>query len=219
MIRKRNILTLSAVLLVLAGGFLWKMRPQPYVPKSQAELDRNRNSRLHFEFQENLIPENVRLNNAYWRKRFAQLDVANECGKELRDGIAIRITRSFTTNTSVTIVGDKLNRVDFPYMMPLAYRSTTDGSKELVFNPLADKVYLKRNVSDLSFRQKTHLWVLLRDEDLFLLPEEQPDLWTMIDGTSGFIVICRKGLRYAFSRNLNGDLVEPQLREFLEFAD
>ncbi len=219
MIRKRNILVLSAAfMLALAGWFLWGMRSQAYVPKSQAELDRNRNSRFHFEFQANRIPEDVRLNDAYWRERFAQLDVANECGKSLRDGIAIQITRSFTTNTTVTIVGDQLNRVDFPYMMPSAYRSATNGSKGIVFNPLADKVQLKRSISGLSFRQKVRLWFLLRDEDLFRFPEVQPDLWTMLDGDSGWIVVCRHGLRYAFSRNLNGDLVEPELRKLLEFA-
>lgn len=206
-------------MLMLAAWFMWGMRHPAYVAKSQAELDRNRNSHLRFPDKNDvLVPEAYRLDAEYWRKRFGQRDIVNDCGRGLQDGVAIQINRTFGTNTNVTVIGDALVRVDFPYMHVSAYRSADGRGNDAVFNPLADQVRLDKSVSRLSFRDKVRLWRLMHDENLFALPEEGSDVGTMIDGTSGMVVICRNGLRYVFVRNLNGGQVEPQLKELMGFA-
>lgn len=220
MIRKRNILGLStAFVLVLAAWFLWGLRPEFHVPESQAELDRNRNSHLRFPGETDAsVPEAYRLDAGYWRKRFGQRDVADDCGRSLRDGVEIRISRTFGTNTSATVTDGILVSVDFPYTHASAYRPADDRGNGAIFDPRADQVSLDRRVSRLSLRQKIRLWRLMNDDRLFELPEEGPDVGTMLDGTSGFVVVCRKGLRYFFIRNLNGGHVEPQLKELLGFS-
>jgi hypothetical protein len=217
-IRRRNVLLLTAAfMLMLAAWFMWGMRHPAYVAKSQAELDMNRGSRLIFSEAD--LPKAFRLNDVYWAQRFKQPDVKSACGKQILEGVVVGIRPSFSDGTQVTIIGNELYRVDYPPVMPLAYEPAGQDLLDAEFNPKANAIQLRITDSRLSTWQKMKIRLIVDRSDLLLLPEIRTDGESVLDGTSAWILVCHNGLRYAFSRHLQGDKIEWPISQLLEFAD
>lgn len=217
----RNVVLFVLMAASLVAGALFYLRPTPYLPRNQAELDAIRGQRPP---QAGLPPFRIwQQEKEYWKTRTGiDEDMTESCGESVEDGLVYTSSGFFSSTDIVSVIGDKKREARYDTPMFMAY-SPRPGKfsrpeDEGVFNPAADRVKVDREVTKLPvWRQKWLAWHI-RLSGILELPYSIPDE-PILDGGGMGLQICHEGFVYRYQRTYGVQQIEPAIRRLLEIIE
>lgn len=213
-----NVAIATLMIGALVAIFLLYLRPAPYLPKSQAELDVLRGQQ---QMEMSLPPIRIwQQEKEYWRSRMGiDEDMTHACGGSVQDGLVYVSSGSFSSTDVVSVIGDERREAHANEPLHGAYSPPPgkylDSGVEGIFNPSADLVKIDRVVEKLPrWRQKWLNWHI-RLSGILELPYSIPHD-PILDGGGMTLQICHEGFLYRYRRTYGIQQIEPAINRLLE---